>query len=423
MPTLTAALTNPLDSFAGGTDAIQGYGAITWITFGGAWLTAEEFSLIFTDGLSGLQTLIGAGNVTEFVPSYVSTYNNKIYALGGPTVFFCALNLPTTWNDPNASGNGYVTMNNWWNTPDYFIAMQPFQGYLAFFSRWNIQIWQTDANPANWQIIQQLPNAGSFAPLSVVALGELDVLFLSYTGLRSLRVRDYSLTGFINDIGSPIDAFVLKNLIGGSPQSNSEACSIVDPTTGRYWCYLNGVIYVLSYYPSNKIVAWSTYSPTDSNGNVMTVEQFVVFQGQVWAYGTDSNGNTAAWAYGGDNNETYDASVVTIQTPFYDSKAPSVNKQSEGFDFVLNSEFPPLVDGNNPNYATWTCSFNMDPQNTAAPVFTTVYTGSVPTYDLDAIAASDSGTHVQVRLVSSGTGPATLNGMTWPYKLEAVTTG
>ena len=412
------SLTPTVTAFQGGTDAVVGSGAITTLTFGGTWATAEEFSMIFTDSLSGLQTLVGAGNVTGFVPSYVFTYNNKVYALGGPTIYFSAANLPTTWNDPNAAGNGYVTMINWWSTPEPIVCAQPFQGYLAFFSRWNIQIWSVATNPSSWQIVQQLPNAGVVAPLSARALGLLDVMFLSDTGFRSLRVRDYALTGFISDIGSPVDAFVTANMRANTAANNALACSIVDPRTGNWWCYLNGTIYVLAYYPSNKIVAWSTYLPVDSNGNAFTVTSFAVYKGQVWAFGTDSSNNNAAWAFGGSNNNTYDSTVATVITPFYDAKSPAIDKQSEGFDLVLNAEYPALA--SIANHATWTASFAMDAQP-ASPVLTTFYTGNQSTYDIDAITASDSGTHALIQLVTSGTGPATLSAITWHYKIEQET--
>ena len=93
----------------------------------------------------------------------------------------------------------------------------------------------------------------------LMSLGDLDVLFLSPTGIRSLRVRETTLNAYVNDLGSPIDSLVINDFVQGNNAQNAQA--IVDPNTGRYWLFVpntsaaNGVgnIYVLSYYPSNKI--------------------------------------------------------------------------------------------------------------------------------------------------------------------------
>jgi len=346
-------------SLAGGTAGSNGQGGEFTFTVGGTWTNNDSITLTFTDLVTGLQTQIGAGNVSAIIPNYCFTFSKKVYVLSGPTTYFSEVNIPTSFNNPNGSGNGFVQMSNFYSNPENLIAIAPYQGRLVFFSRTTTQIWIVDANPLNWSLQQTLQNIGTFAPLSVQPLGDLDVMFLSDTGFRSLRARDNTLNAFVNDLGSPIDQLVQTSLEGagvvnlippgsvykgvvykpgtnnvntsilkpnttytivfgpnelqlgnsfGTPASlfapgtfvfttpstqinvdvellaistavgqavtaiiyeglpvtinNNQACATVEPATGRYWCYLNGVIYVFSYYPNNKILGWSTYLPT-----------------------------------------------------------------------------------------------------------------------------------------------------------------
>lgn len=246
----------------GGTNPVAGTGMDTLLTVGGNWAVGDTFTIDLTNGSTGYQDQVGAGNVTGIPFSYVFTFGNKVFGLNASTVYACAIASPTTWNDPNGIGNGYITMSNWYATNEALLAGVPYQGRLAFFSRRTAQIWITDPNLSNWTQQQILTDIGTVASLSVQSLGDLDVLFLSDTGFRSLRVRDQSLNAYVNDIGSPVDQLIQTALLTGTPPT---ACAIVEPQANRYWCYLNGLIYVLSYFPSVKITAWSTYQPTYTN--------------------------------------------------------------------------------------------------------------------------------------------------------------
>jgi hypothetical protein len=287
--------------------------------------------------------------------------------------------------------------------------------------------------------VQPLPNIGTVAGNSVQPLGTgLDVLFLSDTGVRSLRVRDLTLSAGVADIGSPVDSQIRKALLAGNGPS---AASGVEPLTGAYMVYVNpsvvaypnakanaaqclSSIYSLAYYPSNKIIAWSTLDAVDNlGGYFIPSSRFQTLFGQLWIYGMDAAGAPALYQYGGPNNDTYDASVCTVILPFMDAKAPGISKVSLGFDAVINSEYPSMLDVNNKEYAAWSLYASMDPQNvdsnnvpqgwTAQPI----YTGVKPTYDLDKIPYNERGTHVSIKFVSSGVGPASLSSITWHYNV------
>jgi hypothetical protein len=258
---------NTTVSPTGGTNAFGGSGMNYEFTL--APVTAgSEVTLTLTDQLTGPQTQVGAGNVTGTDPSFIFTFNQKVYTLAGSTAYFCALDEPTLWNDPNGAGNGFITMSNYYSTNEPLAAIAPYQGRLLFCFRRLVQIWYVDPDPANNALTQTLPNIGTVAPLSVQPVGDMDVYMLADNGVRSVRVRDASNNALIADVGTPIDAILQPLLAALTDAQKAAACGIVEPSSNRYWLYLPqpdgnaGKIYVFSYFPSSQIAAWGSYSPT-----------------------------------------------------------------------------------------------------------------------------------------------------------------
>lgn len=336
-----AQLNTTAASFSGGVTASNGTGEDYKFTFGGTWATNDIWSVILTDKNTGVQTLVGAGNVSGQAANFCFTYNQKVYVTYGANVGFSAVGLPTQFKSPNTSGNGFVAMSNTYGTPEDLVAIAPYQGRLVFFSRRTAQIWQVDADPGQWQQIQVMNNIGTFASNSVQPVGDLDVMFLSDTGIRSLKVRDSSLNAFVNDIGSPIDDLVTA--FNPATSTAADACAVVDPTSGRYWCYISGTIFVLSYFPGSKITGWSIYQATYQNaqGNqeFFAVQKFFIFQGQVCALVEFNDATTAIMSFGGTDGVTYDNCAMSFTCPFLDSKRPGDWKVSKGFDAILTGDW------------------------------------------------------------------------------------
>lgn len=336
---LTSPTTNNCVAMSSGVTGVTGTGAQAQVIVGGTWVNGDLYTIVLTDTTTGFVTQIGAGFVTGALPTFVTTFNQKVYALSGPTVDTSAVNLPTVWNDPNAVGNGFVTLSDWWNIQEALQAVVPFQGRLAFFSPYSIQLFVVDPLIANWQSVQTLTNIGTNAPLSVQGLGDSDILFLNNSGFRSLSVLTTTLQGFIDDLGSPVDNLIQDIISNNGLSTVTTACGVVDPLTRRYWCFVpdttnaNGVgsIFVLSLYRSNKITAWSTYDPSYiSNGTThyFTPQLFGVYKGQIWVRDTNNN----IYAFGGANGSTYDNTQITIEIPFFDAKRPGDLKKLIGFD-------------------------------------------------------------------------------------------
>lgn len=294
---------NTTVSPTGGANAFGGSGMNYQFTLAPI-SSGSEVTVVLTDQLTGLQTQVGAGNVTGVVPAFLFTFNQKIYALAGSTAYFCALDEPAMWNDPNGAGNGFITMSNYYSTNESVVAAAPYQGRLIFCFRRLVQIWYVDPDPANNAITQTLANIGTVAPLSVQPVGDMDVYMLADNGVRSVRVRDASNNALIADVGTPIDALLQPLLAGLTDAQKGAACGIVEPSSNRYWLYLPqpdgsaGRIYVFSYFPSSQIAAWGTYAPTYQAAIVAPAAAYPASGAVVIAYPGLTIGQRYAWLPG-----------------------------------------------------------------------------------------------------------------------------
>lgn len=256
-------------ALTGGVDQSNGTGQLSNLNWGIDFQNAVDLELrtLWARGdawradvlYNGITYTIGAGNIGGVVPTFCMALGNKLYMIASNSFYFSAIGDATKWEDQD-DGAGFIPIKDIYAAPTDLVATAPYQGKLAVFSRRNIQIYSVNADPALYNQSQSLQNIGTLAALSVQALGDFDVLFLADSGVRSLRVRDNTLNAYTVDVGSAIDSLIEAALVTAG--SNTGACGIVDPATGRYWLYLKGTIYVLSYFPSLKIMAWSTYLPT-----------------------------------------------------------------------------------------------------------------------------------------------------------------
>lgn len=304
-------------SLAGGVSAVVDLNQLVNLTVGGAFATDDKISILLTDTLTGVQTIIGAGNVTGIAPVFVFVYNRKVYFLAGSTVYFSALDEAATFNDPNGTGNSFVTLNNIFAAAEDVVAIALQQGKLVFFSRSTTQVWVVDADPDNWQQYQVLQNCGTMAGKSVQALGELEVFFLKDSGLRSLRARETTLNAFVTDIGSPIDQLVVAKLASSSSAEKAAAISVVEPSADRYWCFLKDTIYVLSYFQSAQIIAWSTYSPTYETSAAVNPVAGVYDANGLCAFNGLVVGESYRWTKGAnDGNLTCGTTVLNASGDF-----------------------------------------------------------------------------------------------------------
>lgn len=384
-------------AMSSGQNAVTGSGAEWDVAFSGTWRECDRPNLVLTNG-DGTQYTFGAGDTTGVEASFCFTFNDKLYVLGGPTFYFSAIGEPEVFNDPNATGNGFVTVTNFYSAPEDLVAMAHYQGRLAFFSRTTTHIWQVNADPTLYNQVQLLENVGTFAKLSVQSLGDLDVLFLHDSGIRSLRVRDSSLNAFVVDIGSPIDGLIQAKLAECTDEEKQAACSVVEVASNRYWLFLKDTIYVLSYFPMNKITAWSTYDPTYGDGQTPFVpEKMVTFNGRVYIRGDDD----ALYLYGGTDGATYDSAQAVVETPWLDAGKPATMKQSTAVDVAI--------------VGTWSIKVGMD-----YFVDELVDLGQVSetTFDYRRLGVNSRGTHFKMRMETTGSEAASLSSLLFQFNSE-----
>lgn len=293
------ALVTSATDILNGADAYAGIGQVYAFTFssssGGVWAVNDTYTVNLTDPLTAQSVSLGAGTVTGLQPSFVFTYNDKINLLAGTAWYFSDVGQPTVFNDPRGLGNSFIELANSFGTPEDLTAIATYQGRLIITSRRNTQIWSVDPTPENYQKGQILQNIGTMAPRSVQAVGDMDVYMLADNGIRSVRVRDASNNAIIADVGTPIDEIIQGLLETLTETQKAASCGVVEPSSNRYWLYLPGDhIYVLSYFPTSGIQAWTRYRPTTAvnvslvpttptGSNVWTVEVGELYY---WTKGT-----------------------------------------------------------------------------------------------------------------------------------------
>lgn len=331
----TGGDTSATRNFSASSYSTTASGQEAEIGFGMAWSTGDNWSFAVTS-TAGDFTL-GRGNLgngwwasgTVVSPASGYVFSDRAYVANGTIFNFSAVGDITGWEEQNV-GAGFLNFTSQYGAADTVKAFSAYQGKLAVLGRRSVQIWVTNADPNNFALSQVLTNIGMYDTDSAQSLGDLDVIFLYDTGVRSLRVRDASSNATVTDIGAPIDSLIVAKLL-----SYTASCGIVEPGQNRYWLFLNDTIYVLSYFPLNQIIAWSTYQPTyDATGTqtAFVPSKFTVHNGQVYAREEHASNGGAVYAYGGSNNSTYDGAVATVQTPWLDAKEPGTWKGAKGVD-------------------------------------------------------------------------------------------
>lgn len=391
----------------------------TWVVSDGTYVTAASGSFMqngntFYYGTSageGVSTLANINTATKCF-----NYKSRVYICTSPYLYFCALGDATRWT--TGTGFGKILVTNWDFSGQPIIAGTTYQTYLALFSGDTAQTWVSPSDPTNFNQVQIFRNTGTVAGGSVYPLGDLDVMFLNASGIRSLRVRDSSLNAYVNDFGSPVDSAVQSALAG--LQSNfSGVQAIIEPLSNRYWCYINGTLFVLSYFPSIKIVAWSTYDIMiqANNGQYFPVVpiKFFVYKNIVWFLGYyTATGIYSLFAYGNPGNinpyvGNYNNEPFFFETPWMDASKPGHNKMSTGFDVISTGQwdFYGAMD------------YSQDPQvnpNGTGIVWKKLVSTNIPTPQGMFYGFPSVGTHVKFRGVSTDMGKGTVSSLIWHYK-------
>lgn len=383
MATSTFNIERTVKSFSGGETGAGGAGKQVAVTISGTPEAGDKFNIKL-----GTENFGFVGKPAGRV-SALETLKDKVYAGVGSILYYSGIALPTGWDYLFDIGAGFNNMASNTSGQDNITGLAKYQGNIAVFSRWNAQIWFVDPDPVGNRQLQVLDNVGALSPRSIVAVGDVDVFFLSDTGIRSLRARDSSNAAFVSDIGTPIDPLIIETLRGMTDEQKSRACSVVEPEDGRYWLSIGEYIYAFTYFPGAKISAWGRYRPPSP------VTWLVVRNGRVYARCE----NDTMLLLGGETNAEYDDTQVLVVTPFMDARQPGTHKQINGIDLGIQGE--------------WMVDIALDPGNPDA--YERVAQIDRPTYAMEKISVDGITSHFKLRLQSIGDGYARLSNVAVHY--------
>ena len=319
-------------------------------------------------------------------------YKRKVYAGISGSLNFSSLDQPTHWDYSAAGlllypGAGFLSMQDNVGGIGDITGMAVYKSQLAVFMANNIQLWSMDANPALNAPAQVIQGTGSVSKNAIVGFGDYDVIYVSQSGIRSLKSADYGGTANVFDIGTPIDTLIQS--ITSTLVADAKAC--LEPTDGRLWVCIDGKIYVYSYFPSKKIAAWTVY---DTTAMGITITDLAVVARRTFCRAGDT-----VYAYGGMDGSTYDSTIASMQLPYVSMREQAAYKQIVGFDAAVSG--------------TWAVKLYVDPNDQAQ--YVDLGTIEKVTYNQPNIGSVGYGTHVSPVLTSSGSGAASVSSVALHY--------
>lgn len=316
--------------------------------------------------------------------TYSRTFLSKMYRLDGDYLRFSGTGDPSVTDPASTTNPGAGFINIAVNDPDGegLLGMEVYYDKMAIFARLMTQLWQLDPDPSQDSLFQLL-RIGTVAPQSIRQFGTGDILFLSDSGVRSLKALTINLAASVSDVGSAID-LILTEVMRGDPAATAEACSIVQPIQGRYWMFLKDTIYVLSYFPAGSITAWSSFPIS------FVVKEFAAVENRVFVRDTDNR----VLLYGGVDGNTYDDTMLMrVRLPHLAADGTTTNKRVKSIDVICTNN--------------WSVSVGMVPNNTELFELCANIAGT--TLGAQSIPFAGYGTNVGVHLEHRGAGAARLS--------------
>lgn len=322
----------------------------------------------------------GASKPTSTSPIGDSlTYKRKVYASVGSILYFSSYDFPTQWLylAPPNPGAGFLNMANNLRGNELVNALAIYKDQLAVFSTNAIQLWTMNNDPTLNAPGQIITGSGTVARESVVGYGDFDVIYLSASGIRSLRAIDYGGTATVQDLGTPIDPYLF--LSDPTGLHFKDAVAVIEPLEGRLFMSIFDKTYVYSSFPGKKIAAWTIYSGT----GISYVDNFATVLTRLVSRVSDS-----LFIYGGLDGVTYSTSdVATVHLPFMSMNDASGYKQITGFDAAVSG--------------AWDVDLLFDPNDLAQKV--SIGTVDNMTYNDANIGAVGYGTHISPKLTTTNT--------------------
>jgi hypothetical protein len=322
--------------------------------------------------------------------TFVLAHNFRMWAVKDTLLNFSAPDNPGDWNDALTTGAGFIDMATITSRKPQLVSLADYRGDLAVFGRRHILIWHIDTLIESIYKRQTLHGTGTFAPHSVTPFGEGEVMYLDTSGIRSLRARDSSEAAYAADIGNMIDELVKAKVAASTEdQKYHNFWGVVEPRSGRLWMALYDKIFVLSYYPTSRIAAWTYYDATTRPVSMMNSSDDSIY----WRSGNN------VMVYGGTAGTTYDSTEALVRVPYIDGGKPATHKNWTGIDAAV--------------YGTWAIRGSFDPMVPAALDLLATITKS--TYAQQKIAVNGESPAVSLEFRTSFVGPAKLSNVSVHY--------
>lgn len=335
--TTTGSVTVTADAaLAGGVTAVAAVAQVEKAVITGLIQQSDTF-LVTINSVDYKVTGLAAGMGTSV---YVD--KQRLWSTAGRLWRYCMLGRADIWDPANAEPNndaGFIDLMETTEVTDAALAATRYQNLAAVFSQNFIALYSLDVDPTLIAVADTLDNTGTDAPKSIVRYGNNDVFYLDATGIRSLRARDASNAPFVSDVGNAVDTFVQEVLATLTQDQAVDAIAAIEPRDGRYWLAAGGYVFVLSFFPADKISAWSYYQPDEFNDK--SVSALVRIAKQMYVRAGDT-----VFLYGGVDNDEYpeeDESPVEIEMPFLSAGTLASFKEWIGFDLACTNEWEIVV--------------------------------------------------------------------------------
>jgi len=349
----------------------------------GTFEAADTFT-VTVDGVANTIRADAAGTGTSIL-----ALDTKLYSTVDTLLYFSGVNAAENWT--TSIGAGFTNIGNQGSGDETQVALAEFQGNLASFSRQSVRILSTDVDPDNNQPVASVRNSGTIAPGSVTHYGNLDVFYLSDSGIRSLQPRGVTDTVNVDDVGTQIDKLVIDQIAEIPGDVTERAVGAFEPIDGRFWMAVGSRIYVLSKYPNAKVHAWSTYElPFD-------VDEMVNADGRMYVRGGDT-----IYLYGGPTGRQEPAEgevVATVELPFLAAGEAAAHKSWTGFDGAMTGE--------------WDVRYLPNPNDEAEEVEVCIATDV--TYHQDRYTVECEATHIAAKMTCSSAGDASITSIALHY--------
>lgn len=339
--------------------------------------------------LPGPAVLSGVVGAPTNVGTFVIAHNLRLWAVNDVFLNFTEEKDALVWEskagevDPLTGKpiDNFIDMSMITPRKPHLISLAEYRSDLALFGFRHIICYHMDFTLSQSFKRFALQGTGTFAPHSVTAFGEGEVMYLDVSGIRSLRARDSTDMGFSADIGNMIDDLVKQHVATSTADDKYHRYwGCVEPRSQRLWMALHDKIFVLSYYPSSRIAAWSYYDATTAPVEMMNASDDSMY----WRAGDN------VICYGDIDGQTYDDTEALVRLPYIDAGKPASSKNWSALDCAI--------------YGTWAIRGSFDPN--APTALDLLATCTKSTYSQQMIAVNGESPGLSLELRSSFVGPA-----------------